>query len=68
MTDRHKMLYILRQEDTDLWIVDAIDISLRHTFAGPCAAERAAEFVATKNATAALHRLTDERDAEKETT
>ena len=52
MSKPEPLLYVARQQGMNLWVVDAICVSRRHTFACVDAQERALNFAHRKNAEA----------------
>ena len=50
MSKPEPLLYVARQQGMNLWVVDAICVSRRHTFACVDAQERALNFAHRKNA------------------
>ena len=50
MSKHTSLIYMLWQEDTDLWTVHAVDLPRSCTFTGPRAEERATEWAEAANA------------------
>ena len=49
MSEPESLLHVVRQQDKDLWVVDAICMSRRHTFGGSGAMEAAVKFANRAN-------------------